>query len=299
MSSYTPAQLDAYFERIDYPRSAHPEGRLALVDALQARQLAYVPFEDLTLHYSPHRVLSLEPDDLFEKIVQQRKGGYCMELNTLFGAVLRGLGFKVMHLGGRVMTPDGWTGMSHMVNIVTVDNQRYLVDVGYGRGGPMRPVPLVSGSEFDQIAPARGRLLYTSLPEHSDPSQRVWLYSTAEPGAGGEFKPQYCFVDVELFPADYEVMNFSTMTARTSLFVQYVLAVRAVLDEEKNEVIGLVTLFGDSLKKRVRDKVELEEKLGSEAQRIEALEKWFGLVLSEKEKSAIKGTAVEILEKTG
>lgn len=113
MSSYTPAQLDAYLERINFPRSAHPppsDGRLALLAALQARQLANVPFESLTLHYSPHRVLSLDPDDLFEKIVDQRKGGYCMELNLLFGSMLRAMGFKVLNIGGRVHTPEGWTG---------------------------------------------------------------------------------------------------------------------------------------------------------------------------------------------
>lgn len=184
-----------------------------------------------------------------------------------------------------------------MVNIVTVDDQRYLVDVGYGRGGPMRPIPLVSSHEFDQVAPAKGRLHYTSLPIHSDPSQRVWLYSLSESGAEGDFTPQYCFVEVELFPADYEVMNFFTMTARTSLFVKNVLAMRTVLDEEKNKAIGQVTLFRDVLRKRVGDKVELEEKLGSEAQRVEALEKWFGIGLSEREKRSIKGTAAEILEK--
>ncbi|KAL2753191.1 hypothetical protein ACRALDRAFT_1072261, partial [Sodiomyces alcalophilus JCM 7366] len=301
MSSYSPAQLDAYFERINFPRSAHPppsDGRLALLTAVQARQLAHVPFESLTLHYSPHRVLSLDPDDLFEKIVQQRKGGYCMELNSFLGSVLRGMGFKVLNVGGRVMEPGGWTGMAHMANIVTIDDQRYLVDVGFGRGGPMRPVPLISGYEFDQIAPTMGRLLYTSLPVHSDPSQKVWLYSTSETGRGGEFEPQYCFVEVELFPADYELMNFFTMTARTSLFVKNVLAMRTVLDEERNEAIGVVTLFGNQLRKRLGEKVELEETLGSEAQRIEALEKWFGVVLSETEKRAIKGTATEILEKT-
>lgn len=114
MATYTQGQLEAYFKHINFPPSAHPpasDGPLALLTALQTRQIGCVPFEAISLHYSKERKLYLDPDDLFEKIVRGGRGGYCMELNTFFGAVLRSMGFHVMATGGRVFAPYGWTGM--------------------------------------------------------------------------------------------------------------------------------------------------------------------------------------------
>ena len=69
---------------------------------LQKRHLARVPFESLSLHYSKHRLLSLNQQDLFQKIVIRGMGGYCMENNAFFGAMLRSLGFTVFNASGRV-----------------------------------------------------------------------------------------------------------------------------------------------------------------------------------------------------
>lgn len=90
--AYTDAQLDAYFEHIRFPRANHPADPLERLRLVQAHHLARVPFESLSLHYSPHRLLSLDLQDLYDKIVVRGHGGYCMELNAFFGAVLRGMG---------------------------------------------------------------------------------------------------------------------------------------------------------------------------------------------------------------
>ena len=65
-------------------------------------QLAYVPFGSLGLHYSKTHLLSLDPDDLYQKLIVKRMGGYCMENNTFFGTMLRSLGYKLINAGGRV-----------------------------------------------------------------------------------------------------------------------------------------------------------------------------------------------------
>lgn len=64
--------------------------------------MATVPFENLALHYSPHHSITLDPDFLFDKIVERKRGGYCMENNCFFGTVLRTLGFTVVSIGARV-----------------------------------------------------------------------------------------------------------------------------------------------------------------------------------------------------
>jgi arylamine N-acetyltransferase len=115
--TYTAGQVDRYLEHINLPKDSHPQDRLELLTALQRHQLARVPFESLSLHYSETRLLSLDLDDLFEKIVAEGRGGYCMELNAFFGTILRSLHFELYNAAGRVsnatagIMDGGWMGL--------------------------------------------------------------------------------------------------------------------------------------------------------------------------------------------
>lgn len=106
MATYTPEQLELYFEhlgiRMPTIDDQSVERRLETLTLIQQFHLARVPFDSVALHYSPTRILSLDPEDLFQKIVVNSRGGYCMEVNTLFGAVLRSMGYTVVSVGGRV-----------------------------------------------------------------------------------------------------------------------------------------------------------------------------------------------------
>ncbi len=64
--------------------------------------LVAVPFENLWLHYSQSHSLSLDLDVLYDKVVDRTMGGYCTEVNSFFAAILRGLGYTLIHGGGRV-----------------------------------------------------------------------------------------------------------------------------------------------------------------------------------------------------
>lgn len=99
----TSTQLSKYLEHISFPNDILPKvGSLEYLTSLQKYHLAKVPFESLSLHYSKHHLLSLEPEDLYQKIVVRGMGGYCMENNTFFGIVLRTLGYKLINTGARV-----------------------------------------------------------------------------------------------------------------------------------------------------------------------------------------------------
>lgn len=102
MATYSEEQLELYLQHIRYPRTKHPEDRLQLLMGLVRHHQARVPFDSIALHYSPTRLLSLDPADLFDKIVTRSRGGYCMEVNELFATVLRTLGFKLYSAAGRV-----------------------------------------------------------------------------------------------------------------------------------------------------------------------------------------------------
>ncbi|KAL9624431.1 MAG: hypothetical protein Q9160_001394 [Pyrenula sp. 1 TL-2023] len=75
---------------------------LKTLEKLQRRQMASVPFGSLILHYSQHHTISLDEAALFTKIVERGLGGYCMENNTFFAAILRSLGYQVLTTGARI-----------------------------------------------------------------------------------------------------------------------------------------------------------------------------------------------------
>ncbi|KAK4455210.1 hypothetical protein QBC34DRAFT_391793 [Podospora aff. communis PSN243] len=320
MATYSPSQLDRYLEHINLPQQAFtsphngfpselPHDRnaaLALLHTLVTHQLATVPFESLSLHYSPTHTLSLHPQDLFTKIVNRRRGGYCMENNTFFGAILRTIGFTVTPVGGRVSHATagrpgtGYMGWNHMVNLVTLsttedgqEEEKYLVDVGFGANGPVRPLLLTPGQETPAgIDAVRYKLRYEALPQHTDRSQRMWIYSYRN-NADGKWLDAYAFAEMEFLPDDFAVMNLATSTLRTSFFVQSLFCVRMVVDGE-GKPAGWTVLHGDKVTRRVRGRVEAEEEFKSEEQRVDALQRWFGIVLDEVEKRGIRELPTEI-----
>ena len=106
--------IAAYLERIDYRGSQAPTAET--LRALQEAHLLTVPFENLSIH-SDERII-LEDDAFFDKIVTRRRGGFCYELNGLFAALLRGLGFEVDMLSARVANAAGEFGpeFDHMTS---------------------------------------------------------------------------------------------------------------------------------------------------------------------------------------
>jgi N-hydroxyarylamine O-acetyltransferase len=118
-----------YLERIGAPAPGEPT--IELLRDLHLRHQRAVPFENLSIHLGEPIVLDEAP--LAEKIIDRRRGGFCYELNGLFAALLRALGFPVTLLSARVFTPDGdlTNPFDHLALRVDLDD-RYLVDVGFG-----------------------------------------------------------------------------------------------------------------------------------------------------------------------
>jgi arylamine N-acetyltransferase len=180
-----------------------------------------------------------------------------------------------------------------MINIVTIQGQRYLVDVGFGPNGPSHPLPLVSGHEAVGIPPQGLKLEYRSLPRHTDPSQRVWVFSHRE-DEHSAWIDAYAFTEVEFFPEDYEVMNLHTMTQPQSYFTQSVICEKVLLNEETSMPEGVLILHDGELRRRIGAAVDFRRTLETEEQRHGALEEWFGIVLSEEEKRGIWSLATEL-----
>jgi N-hydroxyarylamine O-acetyltransferase len=93
------------------------------------------------------RAFSLET--VFDKIVDEQRGGWCYEMNGLFGWALRELGFAVDFVAGAVNRQKNGDAavMNHLVLIVHLDRP-FLADVGFGNG-MLTPAPLQEGTFND------------------------------------------------------------------------------------------------------------------------------------------------------
>ena len=322
--TFTKPELQEYMRRINIPvdRRKSPiwdDGSLArtkehglpLLHLLTRYHTCAVPFENLELHYSAHRQITLEPRDLYRKIVSKRRGGRCMEHNTFFGTVLRSVGFEVRNCAGRVAravspwtevrrdqgkTYDGW---NHMLNLVRLDKQWYVVDVGMGAMGPNLPYPLEDGFETTSIAPRKIRLQLRAIPEtyadstlsHTGPP-KLWCYDVcykpSEKPSEDSWVPFYCFTETEFLPQDYEMMSWYTSTHERSFFTKMMMCTRMVMDESGEKLVGDVTLVEGIIRKTIGGERETIRECGSEKERIEALEEVFDVVLTEEERAAVR-----------
>jgi len=84
------------------PPNKPPHDIVFLTD-LHTYTISTAPYENLSLHYSKDKKVTLDPQELYRKIVcdGRGRGGYCMELSLLHMHVLRGLGFTTYTAGVR------------------------------------------------------------------------------------------------------------------------------------------------------------------------------------------------------
>ena len=140
------AQVLAYLRRLGLERAERPS--LPFLTRLQRRHLLRVPFENLDIFWG--NPIALDVQRAFGKVMELRRGGFCYELNALFAAVLKTLGFQVSLLSARVWRKleRGWgPDFDHLALAVTLE-QPYLVDVGYGDSF-RAPMPLSTVVQSD------------------------------------------------------------------------------------------------------------------------------------------------------
>lgn len=118
-----------YLERIKYPRPT--QANLKCLIDLHQHHLYHIPFENLDIYAG--NGISLNLEQVYEKIVLNRRGGFCYELNYLFHWLLTEIGFKSRMISARVINSEGETGpeFDHMALFIETE-QNYLVDVGFG-----------------------------------------------------------------------------------------------------------------------------------------------------------------------
>jgi N-hydroxyarylamine O-acetyltransferase len=135
--------LQAYFNRIGYAGPARPD--VATLTALHRAHLQAIPYENLDVQLG--RPLTIDPAAAIDKIVGRWRGGWCYEMNGVFGSALSEIGFKVTRVAGAAMREelgDIVVG-NHLVLLVEIDGQAWIADVGFG-DGIQDPFPLRAGA---------------------------------------------------------------------------------------------------------------------------------------------------------
>ncbi|KAJ5160860.1 uncharacterized protein N7482_007864 [Penicillium canariense] len=328
--TYTDTQLEIYLTRLAYVPAAKTGDSLVqdvrhrietdafgTLSELQRRHLAAIPWGNSGLHYSQHHTISLHPESLFEKMVERRLDGYCMENTGIFLIVLRSLGYVVYATGARVSQAAAtrvdnglYSAFEHMVLIVTIDGAKYMVsarhhftnlastnncqvDVGFGNNCATAPLHLHEGATATWIGRSEMRLIRESIAEFTDKSQKVWIYQTRY-NPESSWLPNICFSEVEFLPQDFGMMNFSVSQKATSWFKQTFVCMRMILSPTGKEIIGQCIMAGKEVKRRIHGQTEILQVLQSEEDRVQALAKYFDMHLRDSEIHGIQGLTSQL-----
>ena len=206
--------IDAYFRRIGCERPRAPT--LEALNTILLRHPLSIPFENLTPLMG--QTVSLSLDDLDRKLVQEGRGGYCYEQNTLLQAVLRDLGYEVTGLAARVLwgRPEGTVSpRTHMLLKIDLGGRAYIADAGFG--GMTLTGLLDLAAKTEQETPhGRFRLLE---------EDGFWTLQTT---LGGDWLNIHRF-DLQAQEAvDYELPNHFVSTHPGSVFVNNLMVSRVV-----------------------------------------------------------------------
>jgi arylamine N-acetyltransferase len=183
----------------------------------------------------------------------------------------------------------------HVVNIVTLDDGvKYMVDVGFGGDGATKPLPLVHGHISTNLGSQEVRIAYDNIPGQMPDGQKLWVYQYRN-GPSLPWNSFYCFPELEFLAADFEVMNYFTSTSPDSFQPITILAVRFLRRDQK--IYGKVMLVDGQVKENTGGKTRVRRLCSTEQERVEALEKDFGIILTPEEISGIRGTVTELIRR--
>jgi N-hydroxyarylamine O-acetyltransferase len=191
--------------------------------------------------------LPLDLNSLFERIVLQKRGGYCFEQNGLLFEILDELGFSVkLYLARVVYNQDIHPGLTHRISIVKCEGEKYVVDVGFGPLGPRAPVKFKHEDGVDE-----NRFFRLSEPQENEFHMQTMK--------DGDFFSLYKFELAQYGQADCEIGHFFSHKHPKAVFVNNLVASRIMKDEIRslrNQEYWILRPSGD-----VREKIENSKQL--------------------------------------
>jgi N-hydroxyarylamine O-acetyltransferase len=251
--------VSEYLERINHNRSILPD--LNTLQGLHIAHMQSIPFENLDIGLK--RTIHISEDAIWDKIVVNKRGGFCYELNGLFTWLLKQIGFNVTYLNARVFDREGNPGMDfdHLALLVQIPGQpgRWLADVGFGDSFTE---PLSFDDPGEQIQGLRAYKL-EKIPDGYVAWQRNY---------DGTWKQQYFFdLQPHKFPEEYESACLYHQTSPRSSFTRGSIISRATPDGRVSLEDGRLIL--------TRNGQRIEQLLESQDDYHALLKEHFGVVL--------------------
>lgn len=246
--------VQAYLKRIN---AAGRDGiSVPALRSLVRLHLEQIPFENLDIAGHP-RPISLREEDLFEKVVVRRRGGYCFELNKLFFLLLKELGYDCYPAAARILYRRTLPRpISHRITIVRLDGRKWIADVGYGGPGP-KGLLCLSG-ERQEIA---GEVFSTGI----DGEEQVIYRHDPD-----EVRKLISFRDKPWLEIDFETLNGYYSLHPDSIFTQKTLVYRCISD-------GQYALVDDQFSVQRPGRAAEEKTVSEPEAKKQLLAEYFGL----------------------
>ncbi|KAL3183282.1 hypothetical protein MRX96_000263 [Rhipicephalus microplus] len=214
-------ELRLYLDVLRLELIALREVNLATLNILIKAHVEQIPFQALDAfigYQSP-----LDDDSVFDKVIMQRRGGFCFELNSVFGRLLLTLGFKFHMLAARIRwgapnehaTHASWDTCS----FASTSAMKGSTSLTWGFGGPnpFKAMPVEGEAE-----PYRVQML------DEERNIEVAIKSTGRKGAPVSWRPIY-----HVFPhpqkwIDFVSQNWYVTQHPRSLFRHFLMVGRFV-----------------------------------------------------------------------
>ena len=154
-----------------------------------------IPYENLDILAGIP--VSLDKDDIYDKIVTRHRGGYCFELNALLHHMLCDIGFRVKSRFARFLRGESTVPFRrHRIVIVNFDGKDYLMDIGVGQTAPRLPLEICEG-----LVQVQGSETYRFEKDETLGWVLCDLYK-------GEWRRYICFNDDPAFEVDFVPASF-------------------------------------------------------------------------------------------
>jgi arylamine N-acetyltransferase len=258
---------ERYLARLGIDRPGTTD--LAALETLLHAHLRAIPFETLSSFVGTP--VSLVPADVYAKLLEGKRGGYCMEHALLSRTALAALGFVTEPALARVYVGPTDSAQTHAVTLVHLDGQIYMFDPGFGRFTPKHPLSLSVGNAVQEGRYGTYRLVppaESDVPESKRGPDCQLVFEEKSPD--GTWVGFYGLTRWPVASPDIEAFNWFVSTYPESVFVKGMMFARWMGDSGVGgmdammrkrtaggevEVIELNSL--EAVRRALRDEMEL------------------------------------------
>jgi len=242
---------------------------LARIIEGQSRSIAFENFDVVM-----KKTISMTAPDVEQKLVDDLRGGYCWELNTLLKIALEDMGYDVTPLMCRVRwgkpddTDEANTAYTHFaLKVKTSDGSQYLADVGFAGTNSMEPVDLDIGQESQKLPEGQFRVVPS---KHKD-------FHVLELLVKDEWRPLYEWRDEKAPLVDQICSNWFSCTFPTARFTNQLFTCR-IIGNERHHILNdsYVIRKGHGVEKEVTTEI-----ITDKARLLELIDRVFGVKLVE------------------